>query len=144
MTLGLRIEDPYKRARKTLKKRFTDPSRIHKAYRDKLRNWPPCVTSTELQEFSDFLVTTQETMKSVKYLKELESYFTYRELAACLHTYYNNKWRESTKNVKARYGEYTFANFVDFSQEASLDANHPVFLHDALTSTRKEAPLPIR
>ena len=92
--LGLRTQDAYKRARKTLKERFGDPFRIYEAYRDKLRNWSPCVTSAELQEFSDFLVMTQETMKSVQYLKELESYSTIRELAARLPTYYSNKWRE--------------------------------------------------
>ena len=96
------------------------------------------MTSAELQEFSDFLVMTQETMKSVKYLKELESYSTIRELTARLPTHYSNKWRENAKKVEARYGEYTFANFVEFTQESSLDANHPVFSHDALTSTRKE------
>ena len=136
--LGLRTEDAYKRARKILKERFGDPFRIYEAYRDKLRNWPPCVTSTELQEFSDFFVMTQETMKSVKYLKELQSYSTIRELAARLPNHYSNKWRENAKKVEARYGEYTFANFVEFTQESSLDANHPVFSHDALTSTRKE------
>ena len=123
----MRTEDAYKRARKTLKERFGDPFRIYEAYRGKLRNWSPCVTSAELQEFSDFLVMTQETMKSVKYLKELERYSTVRELAARLPTYYSNKWRESAN-----------ANFVEFTQEAPLDANHPVFSHDALTSTRKE------
>lgn len=81
---------------------------------------------------------TQETMKSVKYLKELESYSTIRELAARLPTHYSNKWRENAKKVEARYGEYTFSNFVEFTQELSLDANHPVFSHDALTSTRKK------
>lgn len=136
--LGLRTEDAYKRARKILKERFGDPSRIYEAYRDKLRNWPPCVTSAELQEFSDFLIMTQETMKSVKYLKELESYFTIRELAARLPTHYSNKWRENAKKVEARYREYTFANFVEFTQESFLNANHTVFSHDALTSTRKE------
>ena len=77
-------------------------------------------------------------MKSVKYLKELESYTTIRELAARLPTFYGNKWRESAKKLEARCGEYSFANFVEFTQEASLDANHPVFSHDALTLTRKE------
>ena len=136
--LGLRTEDAYKRARKILKERFGHPFRIYEAYRDKLRNWPPCMTSAELQEFSDFLVMTQETMKSVKYLKELESYSTIKELTARLPTHYSNKWRENAKKVEARYGEYTFANFVEFTQESSLDANYPVFSHDALTSTRKE------
>lgn len=136
--LGLRTEDAYKRARKTLKERFGDPFRIYEAYRDKLRNWTPCVTSADLQEFSDFLIMTQETMKSVKYLKELESYSTIRELAARLPTFYGNKWRESAKKLEAKCGEYSFANFVEFTQEASLDANHPVFSHDALNLARKE------
>ena len=71
--LGLRTEDAYKRAKKILKERFGDPFRIYEAYRDKLRNWLPCVTRAEPEEFSDFLVMTQEIMKSVKYLKEIES-----------------------------------------------------------------------
>ena len=87
--LRLRTEDTYQRARKTLKERFRDPFRIYEAYRDK--TWSPCTTSAELQEFSDFLVMTQETMKSIKYLKELESYSTIRELTARLPTYYSNK-----------------------------------------------------
>lgn len=99
--LGLRSEDAYKRARKTLKERFGNPFRIYEAYRDKLRNWTPCVTSADLQEFSDFLIMTQETMKSVKYLKELESYSTIRELAARLPIFYGNKWRESAKKLEA-------------------------------------------
>ena len=136
--LGLRTEDAYKRARKTLEERFGDPFRIYEAYRDKLRNWTPCVTSADLQEFSDFLIMMQETMKSVKYLKELESYSIIRELAARLPTFYGNKWRESAKKLEAKCGEYCFTNFVEFTQEASLDANHPVFSHVALTSTRKE------
>ena len=74
--LGLRREDAYQRARKTLKERFGDPFRIYEAYMDKLKNWSPCITSAELQEFSDFLVMMQETMKSIKYLKKLESYST--------------------------------------------------------------------
>ena len=80
---------------------------------------------------------TQETMKSMKYLKELESYSTIRELAAHLPTFYGNKWRENAKKLEAKC-EHSFANFAEFTQEASLDANHPVFSHDALTSTRKE------
>ena len=134
--LGLRTEDAYKRARKTLKERFGNPFRIYEAYREKLRKWTPCVTSADLQEFSDFLIVTQETMKSVKYLKELESYSTIRELAARLSTAISGE--KAKKKLEAKCGEYSFTNFVEFTKEASLDANHPVFSHDALTSTRKE------
>lgn len=82
---------------KTLKEHFRDPFRIYEAYRDRLRNWLPCASITELLEFSGFLVMMQETMKSVKYLKELKSYSTIREFVPRLPTYYSNKWRGNAK-----------------------------------------------
>ena len=57
-----------------------------------MRNWSPCVNSAELPELSDFHVMTQETTKSVVYLKGLESYSAIRELAPCLPSNYSNKW----------------------------------------------------
>ena len=89
----------------------------------------------------------QETTKSVKYLKELESCSMIQQRTAHFPTYYSNKWRESTKKMEARCGEYSFENFVECIHEASLDTNHPVFSRDPLNSTRrelekKEAPLP--
>lgn len=57
-----------------------------------MRNWSLCVNSAELLQFSDFHVMTQETMKSVTYLKGLESYSAIRELAPCLPSSYSNKW----------------------------------------------------
>ena len=57
-----------------------------------MRNWSPCVNSAELQEFRDFYVMTQETKKSVVYLKGLDSYSAIRELAPFLPSYYSNKW----------------------------------------------------
>ena len=129
-----RLQESKKNSERTLRK----PFRIYEAYRDKLRKWEPCVASADLQEISDFLIMTQETMKFVKYLKELESYSTIRELAARLPTFYGNKWRGSAKKLEAKCGGYSFTNFVEFTEEAPLDANHPVFSHDALTSTRKE------
>lgn len=46
----------------------------------------------QLQEFSDFHVMTPETMKSVMYLKGLESYSAIREIAPFLPSYYSIKW----------------------------------------------------
>lgn len=67
--LGLQTEDAYKRARQILQERFGNPFQIHEAYCEKLKSWPACNKGSELQEFSDFLVSLQETMKSVKYLQ---------------------------------------------------------------------------
>lgn len=135
--LELCTEDAYTRARKILKERFGNPFKIYKAYGDKLKNWSPCVTSAELQEFGDFLVMAQETMRTVKCLWGIESHSMIQQLAVRLLTYYSNKWRESAKKKEERCGKYSFENFVEFIQEASLDANHPVFSHDALNSTRR-------
>ena len=85
--LGLQTEDAYKRARNILNDRFGNPFKVYEAYRQKLRAWPVCSTAAKLQEFNDFLVMTEETMKTVKYLKEFDNYFAIRELAARLPTY---------------------------------------------------------
>ena len=88
--LGLQTEDAYLRARNILKDRFGDPFKVYESYRQKLWAWPVCSTATELQEFSDFLVMTEETMKTVKYLKEFDNFSAIRQLAARLPTYYTN------------------------------------------------------
>ena len=136
--LGLQTEDAYKRARNILNDRFGNPFKLYEAYRQKLRAWPVCSTAAELQEFNDFLVMTEETMKTVKYLKEFHNYSAIRELAARLPTYYTNNWRDHAKKVDCKQGKYTFCDFVDYVQEAASDANPPVYSHEALAATRKE------
>jgi len=64
--LGLQTETAYHRARKILKERFGDPFKVYKVYRRKLKGWSVCSAATELQDFSNFLVMTEETMKTVK------------------------------------------------------------------------------
>ena len=136
--LGLQTEDAYLRARNILKDRFGDPFKVYKAYHQKLWAWPVCSTVIELQEFSDFLVMTEETMKTVKYVKEFDNFLAIRQLAACLPAYYTNKWRDTAKKVESKSGKYTFHDFVGYVQEPASDAMHPVFSHEALAATRKE------
>jgi hypothetical protein len=66
--LGLQTEDAYKRARQILKERFGDPFRIYEAYCERLKSWPACNKGSELQKFSDFVVSLHETMKTEKTL----------------------------------------------------------------------------
>lgn len=136
--LGLRTEDAYARARNMLKERYGNPYRIYEEYRKKLFNWPTCKTGMELQELSDFLVMTQETMKTVGYLKELNSLLFIRQLATRLPAYYCNRWRESAKRIEAKKSEYTFNDLVEFVQDAASDATHPVFSLESLSATRRE------
>ena len=136
--LGLQTEDAYSRARNILKDRFGDPFKVYEAYRQKLWASPVCSTATELQEFGDFLVMTEETMKTVKYLKEFDNFSAIRQLAVRLPTYCTNKWRDAAKKVEGKSGEYTFHNFVSYVQGAASEATHPVFSQEALAATRKE------
>ena len=136
--LGLRTEDAYTRARKMLKERFGNPYRIYEEYRKKLFSWPTCKLGKDLQELSDFLAMTQETMKTVGYLRELNSLTFIRQLATRLPAYYCNKWRVSAKRIEDEMGEYTFNDLVEFVQNAASDATHPVFSLESLSATRRE------
>ena len=136
--LGLQTEDAYMRARKILQDRFGDPYKIYEAYHERLKSWPICSKGAELQELSDFLVSTQETMKTVKYLREFDTFSAIQELVARLPSHYSNKWSQSAKKVEAKNGEYTFNDLVEFVQKAAADATHPVFSHEALISKRRE------
>ena len=136
--LGLRTEDAYQRARKMLTERFGNPFKIYEAYREKLKSWPICTSSAQLQEYSDFLVMTQETMKTVKYLNEFDKFSALRDLAARLPNHYCIKWTKSAKKIEESQGEYKFQDLVKFAQEASQDANQPFFSHQALSAVRKD------
>ena len=77
-------------------------------------------------------------MKTVKYLREFDTFSAIQELVARLPPHYSNKWSQSAKKVKAKNGEYTFNDLVEFVQEAAADTTHPVFSHEALISKRRE------
>lgn len=59
---GLQTQDAYSKARNILKDPFDNPFKEYEAYRQKVWAWPVCSIATQLQEFSDFLVMTEETM----------------------------------------------------------------------------------
>jgi hypothetical protein len=136
--LGLQSDDAYKRARQILQERFGDPYKIYQAYNERLKSWPVCSKASELQEFSDFLVTVQETMKTVKHLKDFATFSAIQDLVVRLPPYYSKKWLQNAKAVELGKGKYDFNNLVDFVQKAAKDATHPVFPHEVLLSKRKE------
>ena len=112
--LGLQSEDAYNRARTVLQERFGDPFKIYEAYNEKLKVWPVCSKGHELQEFSDFLVTVQETMKTVKYLEDFNTFAAIQELVARLPPYYSKKWLQSAKDIELSKGKYDFDDLVEF------------------------------
>ncbi|XP_028517140.1 uncharacterized protein LOC110246561 [Exaiptasia diaphana] len=59
---------------------------------------------------------TQETMKTVGYLKELNSLTFIRQLATRLPSFYCNRWRESARKIEDQKKDYTFDDLVEFVQ----------------------------
>jgi hypothetical protein len=78
--LGLQSDDSYKRAEQTFQERYGDSYNIYQAYNEMLMSWPVCSKASELHEFSDFLVTVQETMKTVKHLKDFDTFSAIQDL----------------------------------------------------------------
>jgi hypothetical protein len=77
-------------------------------------------------------------MKTVKYLREFDTFSAIQELVARLPSHYSNKWSQSAKNVEAKSGEYTFNDLVEFVEEAAADATRPCLSHVTIISKRKE------
>ena len=73
--ITLNSNDSYKRAKQLLAQRFGDPHRVSNAYKVRLRNWPQISEghSNGLQTFSDFLGQCEEAMRSIEFLKDLNS-----------------------------------------------------------------------
>ncbi|CAB4036417.1 Hypothetical predicted protein, partial [Paramuricea clavata] len=136
--LGLQSDDAHKRARQILQERFGDPYKINQAYNERLKSWPVCSKASELQEFNDFLATVKETMKTVKHLKDFDTFSAIQDLVVRLPPYCSKKWLQSAKAVELGKGKYDFNDLVDFVQKAAKDATHPVFSHEVLLSKRKE------
>ncbi|CAB4044107.1 Hypothetical predicted protein [Paramuricea clavata] len=80
----------------------------------------------------------QETMKTVKHLKDFDTFSAIQDLVVRLPPYYSKKWLQSAKAVELVKGKYDFNDLVNFVQKAAKDATHPVFSHEVLLSKRKE------
>ena len=80
--LQMKSGDPYKEARRLLKKHFGDPYKIASAYIAKLSNWPAVRPNdgTALQEFSIALEQARNAMTGMQYMNDLNTANVLRQL----------------------------------------------------------------
>lgn len=73
--LATNLDTAYSKARKLLNQRFGNPVVVAEDSKKKLRSWRQISDgdSKELEEFSDFLVSCEEAMKTMKSMSELDS-----------------------------------------------------------------------
>ena len=100
----LNSNDSYKRAKKLLAKRFGDPHRVSNAYKLRLSNWPQINEgdSNGQQSFSDFLGQCEEAMRSLEFLKDLNSTEVLKQVSSKLPSYSGVKWCRNAFDTRKR------------------------------------------
>ena len=139
----LNSNDSYKRAKKLLTQRFGDPHRVSNAYKLRLRNWPQINEgdSNGLQSFSDFLGQCEEAMRSIEFLKDLNSTEVLKQVSSKLPSYSGVKWCRNAFDTRKRSGRVvTFHDLVKFVESEADLATDPVFSPDALKAERRKIP----
>lgn len=98
--------DSYRRAKNLLAQRFGDPHRVSNAYKSRLKNWPQIGEgqSSDLQAFSDFLGQCEETMRSMKFLSDLDSMEVLKQVSSKLPSYSGVKWCRHAFELKKNHG----------------------------------------
>ena len=133
--INLDSPDSYDKARKVLKERFGHPYPIAQAYKDKLNAWPPVREGDGMhfQQFADFLVPSEQAMKTLMYMEGLNSEDTLKRITLKLPSSVGVRWCHlANKMLKSEQRLSMFHDVVKFvTQEASL-ATDPVFSPEAL------------
>ena len=111
--------DPYKEARRLLKKHFGDPYKIASVYIAKLSSWPAVRPNdgTALQEFSIALEQARNAMTGMQYMNDLNTANVLRQLWEKLPRYLCSKWTEKVSKIRST--KQHIASFNDFSQFVS-------------------------
>ena len=134
--LQMKSGDPYKEARRLLKKHFGDPYKIASAYIAKLSNWPTVRPNdgTTLQEFSIALEQARNAMTGMQYMNDLNTANVLRQLWEKLPRYLRSKWTERVSKIRSTKRQ--IASFDDFSQFVSLQADlatDPVYSEEGIS-----------
>lgn len=111
-------------------------------YKSNLLNWPNLNDghSKGLQEFSDFLVCSQEVMKALKLIVELDSSQILAILSAKLPSHSGINWCRFVHEGQARcQNSIGFKDFIQFVAHETEVGNDPVYL--LMPSREKEAKL---
>ena len=142
--ITLNAPDSYDKAKSILKERFGHPHRVAQAYKEKLNGWPTIKDGdcTGLQKFSDFLVHCEEAMKTMEYMRGLDSEDTLKIIESRLPNYSGVRWcRHANKVLKSEERLATFHDMVEFVKEEATLATDPVFSPTTLRELRaNESP----
>ena len=118
--LQMKSGDPYKEARRLLKKHFGDPYKTASAYIAKLSSWPAVRPNDEtgLQEFSSAPEQARNAMTGMQYMNDLNTANVLRQL---WEKYLRSKWTERVRKISST--KQQIAGFNDLFQSVSRQAD---------------------
>ena len=105
-----------------------------------MKAWPPVNEGDGkgLQELSDFLLRCEETMKTMKFMDDLNSTETLKQISAKLPSYTGVKWCRHAFELKKKKEELVqFHDLVLFVKEEAELATEPAFSPYALKEKRR-------
>ena len=138
--VNLNSREAYAKARNLLKERFEHPYRVAQVYKEKLKNWAP-IKDTDgvgLQRLSDFLLQSEEAMKTIKYMEGLNSEDLLKRISSKMPIYSGVRWcRHANDILKTEARIASFHDLAEFVKKEADFATDPVFSPQTLKEERK-------
>ena len=138
--VNLNSPEAYAKARNLLKERFEHPYRVAQVYKEKLKNWAP-IKDTDgvgLQRLSDFLLQSEEAMKTIKYMEGLNSEDLLKRISSKMPIYSGVRWcRHANDILKTEARIASFHDLAEFVKKEADFATDPVFSPQTLKEERK-------
>ena len=110
-------------------KRYGDKEVLASSFVKRALKWPHIKPndSKALDEFSIFLNECNHAMECMSYVRILENPDNIRKLIGKLPMYMHDKWRTYIQRSKDWFATVRFVDIVQFVQNESRKANHPIF-----------------
>ena len=138
--VNLNSPEAYAKARNLLKERFEHPYRVAQVYKEKLKNWAP-IKDTDgvgLQRLSDFLLQSEEAMKTIKYMEGLNSEDLLKRISSKMPIYSGVRWcRHANDILKTEARIASFHDLAEFVKKEADFATDLVFSPQTLKEERK-------
>ena len=118
----------YALARTMLKDTYGDDETIATAWLDRILKRPKLKSLRDIRTFANDLKTCQETLKTMKYLSELETRTNLRAIAEKLPDHIYDRWVMANYNIKEKEGcSGNLAEIIKFLDRVAREATDTTF-----------------
>ena len=142
--LSLRSPGAYSKAKEKLVERYGNEFILAKAYREKIKNWPPVKPGDgkSLQKLADYLENCDTAMKTVPLLASLDDPLENAKIVSKLPRYMSDRWKRKVDEWiygGTGRGYPPFAEFVQFIRKDASVACSPIDRFEARPNQEKNS-----